>query len=51
MMRLLTQLGVQSLHAITKFADQIFGSTMPIFGNPTGDITYVHYITKENQNK
>jgi hypothetical protein len=58
MMRLLTKLGVQSLHAITKFADQIFGSTMPIFGstmpifgNPTGDITYVHYITKENQNK
>jgi hypothetical protein len=29
----------------------IFGSTMPIFGNPTGDITYVHYITMENQNK
>jgi hypothetical protein len=51
MMRLVTKLGVQSLHAITKFADQVFGSTTPIFGNHTGEITYVHNITKENQNK
>jgi len=49
MMRPLTQLGAQSLHARTKLADQRISSTMPMFGSAQGGHNYDSIINeKEN---
>ena len=52
MMHLLPKLGAHSLHARTKFADQIVSSAMPIFGNTQGRYNYdSKNKEKEKQNR
>ena len=51
MMRLLTKLGAQTLHAIMKLADHRISITMPTIGNVQGGQNYDSIIRKKEKNK
>ena len=51
MMRLLTKLGAQTLHAIMKLADHRISITMPTIGNVQGGQNYDSIIRRKEKNK
>jgi hypothetical protein len=51
MMRPLTKLGAQSLHARKKLADQRVSSTMPMFGNAQGGHNYASNNKEKEKQK